>query len=126
MGDAFNRIHSCKGAHMASSVYKIVGTGGAAIALVGTVPTGLAYRLVSVAVHFSAAPASAGSLTVTLDAAEGNDHDVLLQTASMVGLTDYVWLPDQDYMVIGGDAIDVAYANPDASTYGVRITLKAV
>lgn len=111
---------------MGASVFTTVGTGGGALAVTAEAPTGAVYRLVSVGVHFSAAPASAGSLTVTLDAREGSDFDTLLQTESMVGVTDYVWLPDQDYLILGGDAIDVAYTNPDMRTYGARVTLKAV
>ena len=111
---------------MGASVYRFVGTGAGPVAVSAEAPSGQSYRLVSVTVHFSAAPAAAGSLTVTLDAAEGADHDVLLQTESMVGLTDYVWLPEQDYLIMPGDAVDVAYANPDSRVYGVRITLKAV
>lgn len=111
---------------MGASVYRINATGAGAVAAVATVPVGQCYRLLSVAAHFSAAPTSAGSLTITLDSADGGDYDVLLHTASMVGLTDYVWIPDQDICIIGNDAIRVAYSNPDASVYGVRITLKAV
>jgi hypothetical protein len=111
---------------MGASVYRITATGAGAVATVATVPVGQCYRLLSVAAHFDVAPAAAGSLTVTLDAADGSDYDVLLQTASMVGLTDYVWIPDQDVCIVGSDAIKVAYANPNSRVYGVRITLKAV
>lgn len=111
---------------MGASVYTTTGTGGAAIAVSASVPAGMCYRLVSVGVHLSAAPTTAGSITVKLNAREGSDYDTLLQTAALPGLTDWVWLPDQDYLVMGGDAVDVAYANPDHRTYGVRVTLKAV
>jgi len=111
---------------MGASVYRFTGTGAGAAAVSATVPSGAVYRLVSVTAHFDAAPAAAGSLTVTLNASEGADHDVLLQSQSMVGVTSYVWLPDQDYLVMPGDAVDVAYANPDSRVYGVRITVKAV
>jgi hypothetical protein len=111
---------------MGASVYRINATGAAAVATAATVPVGQCYRLVSVAAHFSAAPVTAGSLTVTLDAADGGDYDTLLQTVSMVGLTDFVWIPDQDFCLVGSDAVRVAYANPDNRIYGVRITLKAV
>lgn len=111
---------------MGASVYRINATGAGAVASVATVPVGMSYRLLSVAAHFSTAPTAAGSLTVTLDAADGSDYDTLLQTASMVGLTDYVWIPDQDVCIVGSDAVKVTYSNPDSRVYGVRITLKAV
>ena len=111
---------------MGASVYRITDAGGGAVAVSAEVPAGMAYRVISVGAHFSAAPTTAGSLTVTLDAKEGSEYDTLLQTASMVGITDWLWQPDQDLILVAGDQVDVAYANPDARTYGVRVTLKAV
>ena len=111
---------------MGASVYRITSSGAGAVALSSTVPSGACYRVVSVGVHLSAAPTSAGSLTVTLDSIDGPEHDLLIDTTSMIGVTDYLYLPDQDWLVIAGDAVDVAYANPDGRTYGARITLKAV
>lgn len=112
---------------MGASVYKAIGTAAnGAVAVSATVPAGMCYRLVSVTAHFNIAPAAAGSLTVTLNAGAGAAYDTLLQTASMVGLTDWVWTPDEEIIGWGGDAFDVAYANADNRTYGVQITVKAV
>ena len=108
------------------SVYRTTATGSAAIAASMAAPSGQARRLVSVGVHFGVAPAAAGSLTVTLDAAAGAAYDTLLQSASMVGVTDWLWLPEQELILMPDDAVAVVYANADGRTYGVHITLKAV
>lgn len=111
------------------SVYasKTNGTGSGAIAVSASAPAGdRAHRLKSVTVHFDSAPASAGSLTITLDANAGAAYDTLLASRSMVGVTDYVYQPDHDLDLVAGDAIDVAYTNPDSRTYGVEITLEVL
>lgn len=111
---------------MAASIFKTNGTGAAAIATSATVPAGMHHRLVSVSVHFDIAPAAAGSLTITLNANAGAAYDTLLATHSMVGVTNYVFQPDQPVILEGGDAVDVAYTNADSRTYGVQITMEKV
>lgn len=111
---------------MGASVYRTRAQGGGLIVLSASVPEGSAYRLMHVTLHLSAAPVTAGNLTVTLNGEGGSNYDTLLKTASMVGVTDWTWQPDTDLILLGGDAVDVAYANPDARVYGVQITLKAV
>ena len=112
---------------LASRYTKASATGaGAVAATTGAVPTGAAYRLVSVTAHFGVAPAAAGSLTVTLDAQAGAAYDTVLQSASMVGLTDWAWFPDSPIVGVTGDTFIVAYANSDSRTYGVQITTEAV
>ena len=44
----------------------------------------------------------------------------------MVGVTDWVWIPDGEIVGVTGDAFVVAYANSDSRTYGVQLTLEAV
>ena len=113
---------------MSANVFKINATGTAAINLSGTVPVGDHYRLVSVSCLFSAAPTTSENFTVTLDANAGAAYDVLLYALDpSVGATySIVYLPDQEIILEGGDAIDVAYTNTDTRTYGVQITFKAV
>lgn len=83
-------------------------------------------RLVSVTVHLSAAPTSAGSLTIVLNANSGSAYDTTFLSQSMVSCTSLVFMPDGDIFLEDGDAIDVDYSNPDSKTYGVQITLEAV
>ena len=40
--------------------------------------------------------------------------------------TDILWQPDEELMLVGGDAIDVAFVNSDARTWGLLYTVKRV
>jgi hypothetical protein len=113
---------------MSASVYKVNGTGAAAIATTMTVPAGRIYQLISVSVKFSTAPVTSESMTVTLNAAAGAAYDIMLYTInpSLLATTNLIWFPDQPLYLQGGDAIDVAYTNTDTRTYGVQITAERV
>lgn len=110
---------------MLDGLIKQEATGAGAIALSAAVSAQRG-RLISVTAHVGVAPASAGSLTVTLNAVAGAAYDTLLHSVSMIGVTDLVWTPDEPIYLKSGDAIDVAYANPDARTVGVQATLEVV
>jgi len=113
---------------MSASVYKVNGTGAAALATSMTVPAGDTYRLVSVSCKFSAAPTTSQNYTITLNANAGAAYDVLLYTVdpSATSITTMLWQPDEPLYLVGGDAIDVAYTNTDTRTYGVQITVEGV
>ena len=113
---------------MSASVFKVNGTGAAAIATSLTVPVGDTYRLLSVSCKFNVAPTTAEEFTITLDAKAGSTYDVLLYTVdpSVTAVTDIYWQPDDAIYLEGGDAIDVAYANSDLRTYGIQITAEGV
>jgi len=99
-------------------------TGAAAVA--ASVPATGRRRVVSVSAKLSAAPVSAASLTITLNAGAGATYDILLKTVAMVGVTSLLWQPDADLFMEGGDALDIAYTNPDGRTYGIQVTLEVV
>jgi len=111
-----------------SSVFKINHTGTAGLAFTGVVPAGQHYRLVSVSCNFNAAPTTSETFTVTLDANAGAIYDLLLYSLdpSAASTTDILWQPDEEIILEGGDAIDVAFDNTDARNYGAQITFKAV
>lgn len=113
---------------MSASVFKINGTGAAAIATSLTVPSGATYQLISVSCKFSAAPATSESLTITLDANAGAAYDTLLYTVnpSATAMTTMLWQPDEPLFLEGGDQIDVAFTNTDTRTYGLQITAREV
>lgn len=120
---ADNPIHTTGGAPTVTKA-----TGSAAIALSYTHATE-AFVLDAVTVHFNAAPAAAGSLTVTLDSADGAAYDTVLATVdpSVVGATDIVvGFDGGPFQCKAGDAIKVAYANPSARTYGATIRTRRV
>ena len=108
------------------AVYKSSASGGDALNLSRVVPTGKTYQLVSVSVNLNAAPTTAGNLTITLDADAGPECDTLLYSLDMAagGTTDVFWWPDQPTYIWGGDAVTVAYANPNGKTYGAQITVR--
>jgi len=111
-----------------SSVYKVNDTGTAMLAFTGVVPVGQHYRLVSVSCNFAAAPTTSENFTVTLDSNAGAIYDLLLYSLdpSAASTTDILWQPDEEIILEGGDAIDVAFDNSDTINYGAQITFKAV
>jgi hypothetical protein len=111
---------------MGASVYKVNGTGAVAIATSLTVPADQTYELVSVTCAFNVASATSENFTITLNANAGAAYDVLLYTVdpSVASLTSLLWQPDEPVLLEAGDAIDVAYANSDARTYGLQITAR--
>ena len=113
---------------MSASVFKEAFSGTGAITREMVVPTDSVYRLVSVSVNFDLAPTTSENLTITLDDAHGNDYDLLLYTldVSAGATTDILWQPDEELMLVGGDAVDVAFVNTDARTYGLVYTVKRV
>lgn len=96
-------------------------TGAAAIA--ASYAPSAAFRLLQVTVHFDAAPTTSENLTITLNANDGAAYDTVLYSTdpSTGSVTDIVYLPEQPIYCEAGDAIDVAFANTDTNTYGVRI-----
>ena len=100
---------------------KTVATGSGAIAT--SYAPSAAFWLDAITIHLSAAPTTAGDLTVTLDATDGAAYDTVLFSLdpSEQSDTDIVYIPDQPLLCVSGDAIAVAYANTDGRTYGLRI-----
>ena len=100
---------------------KTAATGSGAIAI--SYAPSAAFWLDAITIHLSAAPTTAGDLTVTLDAVDGADYDTVLFSLdpSEQSDTDVVYIPDQPLLCVSGDAIAVAYTNTDGRTYGLRI-----
>ena len=111
-----------------SSVYKFNLEGAGPIAVTATVPVGQHYRLIGVSCRWAAAPTTSEFFTVTADLNAGAAYDVLLYTVdpSVAATYSLLFLPDQEQIFEGGDAIDVTFANTDARHWGVQITMKAV
>ena len=102
--------------------------GNGAITSTMDVPEGDVYRLISVSCNFNLAPTTSENFTITLDDAYGNAYDLLLYTldVSAGATTDILWQPDEELMLVGGDAVDVAFVNTDARTWGLLYTVKRV
>ena len=113
---------------MSANVYRTAATGIGAIAETFIVPVGQTYRVVSVTLHLNAASVTHENFTITLDAVNGAAYDTVLYLldptdASTVNL---LWQPDQTLYLIGGDALDVAWANTDGRVWGLLVTMEGV
>ncbi len=113
---------------MSANVFKINGTGTAALALNGAVPTGQHYRVMSFTLNLSAAPTTSENLTITVNAYPGAIYDTLIYSLDLSAgsTTDLLWQPDPELILEGGDVVDVAWANTDARNWGAQLTFKAV
>jgi hypothetical protein len=113
---------------MSASLFKFNFEGDGPINATATVPVGYSYRLISVSCRWNAAPTTSEFFTITADLNAGAVFDVLLYTVdpSVASTYSIVFLPDQEEMFEGGDAIDVSYAGTDPRHWGLQITMKAV
>lgn len=107
-------------------VYKTAADGSGPLNMTHVVPAGRTHQLISVSVNLDTAPTTSGNLTITLDAYEGEEYDTLLYSLDMSAgsTTDVFWWPDQPTYLGPGDALDVAYTNPNGRTYGALITMR--
>lgn len=88
------------------SIHRFVETGATDTALTATMPAiGGPFRLILVAVKYSAAPTQAG-VTVTLDSGAGAGYDAVLSTGSANAQTT-VYQPSQEMILGSDDAIVV-------------------
>jgi|TARA_Y100000310_G_scaffold140352_2_gene139788 hypothetical protein len=101
-------------------------TGAGAIATSTTIADN--FRLVGITVNFDAAPTTSENLTVTLNANDGAAYDTVLFSIdpSATSATDIVYIPDKELIFESGDEIDVAFANTDTNTYGLRIVTQVI
>jgi hypothetical protein len=113
---------------MSANVFKFDFEGTGTILASATVPVGQSYRLISVSCRWSAAPTTSEFFTITADLNAGPSFDVLLYTVdpSVAATYSLLFLPDQEEIFEGGDAITATYAGTDARQWGLQITMKAV
>ena len=86
-----------------------------------------AFWLQSVTLHFGTAPTTSENFTITLNANDGPAYDTVLRAVdlSAASTVDLVYKPDDGPLLCeSGDAIDVAYTNTDAGTFGLRIVAR--
>lgn len=103
-----------------------IATGAAAIAK--TLAPAEKFRLLRVELHFSAAPTTSENFTITLDAGDGSEYDVVLykRDLSVGSVTDLVIPFGEGYEFENDDEIDIAYTNTDTGTYGLRIVYELI
>lgn len=95
-----------------------------AIAATLTARTGRS-RLASITLHLNIAGTTTEDFKVTLNKVTGATYDVVLhlQDLEVGDVTDLV-ISFDDIWLVEGDAIDVAWPNTEARTYGLVITLE--
>ena len=69
----------------------------------------------------SAARSGAENLTVTVNADRGSAWDTTLYTKDMDGVVDLVYYPDLPIILSAADVLDLAWANADTLTYGLKV-----
>jgi hypothetical protein len=110
------------------SVFKIRTEGSGEISTSAPVPVGATYRLVSVSCVFATAPTTSENYTIELNSIGGAAYDVQLYSVDPAAgaTTDILWQPDEELFLIGGDAVDIAFAGTDGYGWGIEVTFKAV
>lgn len=84
-------------------------------------------RLVSVSVKYSAAASTTVTVTQNyLGGPTGTTYDVLLNSTALSAQTDYLFQPDSDFYINGGDTITVLAPALAAATASVVITLEVL
>lgn len=114
-----------------ASIYKISTTGNGSISASIAVPAGRNYSIHSVTLKLSAAPTTSEDLTVEMNASAGSSYDTLLYSVDLAAAstTDLVWPGETNASPVtlsGGDNLSIEYANTDARTYGLQITVSEV
>jgi len=105
-------------------IKQTMGADNGAIAVSHTVAGTRWQQLTSVTLNLSAAPTTAGNLTIALDSGQGAEYDTTLYTVdpAATAMTDLLWQPAQPLYLRPGDTIHVAYANADTWLWGVIVT----
>lgn len=88
----------------------------------GNLVAGQPFEFLGLEVTLDAAAATAAeNLTVTIDAARGAAFDNLIYSKDMNGIADINYMFDEPRLCAPGDKIDVAWANADGNTWGIKL-----
>ncbi len=97
---------------------------GAETVKVAIVP-GARFVFVGFSLKMSTAPSTSESLTITLDADDGSNFDVLIYTRNFSTLsdTDVIWTVPEDELIPfeKDDILRIAWTNTDNRTYGLKL-----
>jgi hypothetical protein len=113
---------------MGASVFRLAATGTGPLAETFAVPVGDTYRVLSAMLNLNTAASDSENFTITLDAVDGANHDTLIYSLdpSASSVVDVVWQPDAPLYLIGGDSLDLAWANTGGRTWGLLVTMEVV
>ena len=104
----------------------IKATGAAAISV--SVDPGASFYLISVLMHTGTTPTTSENFTVTLNSVEGPAYDTVLlkRDLSVGGVVDLEYNADVNKKYQKGDTIDIAWANTETGTYGLKVEYELV
>ena len=108
-------------------VFRATGTGAAPGGNIDeTLAPGVAFQIEEIRLHLSG-DGGANIFTVTLDSdAHAAAYDTLLVSQNTNGMTDFVYQPDRPHMFSAGDALDFAWTNGNAETWGLEVYYSAI
>ena len=93
----------------------------------GELVVGPPFEFLGLEVTLDAAAATASeNLTVTIDAARGSAFDNLIYSIDMNGHTDINYMFDEPRLCAPGDKVDIAWANADANTWGIKLFTRSL
>lgn len=101
-------------------------TATGAVAVATTLAPGVAFRIIEVRIHLSAASATSENFTIALDSYAGAAYDAVILSQDLNGSTDFVWVPAERRYFHKTDELDFAWANTDTRTYGLEILYEPV
>lgn len=78
-------------------------------------------RIKQVMIHADAAMTQ--TITVTFDSATGATYDTVLDKTSVTTATDYLWIPDHDFVIASGDEFLIACTNSGTPAVNVYVSV---
>ena len=93
----------------------------------GNLVPGSPFEFLGFEVTLDAAAATAlENFTVTIDSARGAAFDNLIYSQDMNGIADINYMFDEPRLCDAGDKVDVAWANADTNTWGIKLFTRAL
>lgn len=95
-----------------------------AVAIAASLSARDCITLRQVTLHFSSAPTTSENLVFKItNATDGAAYDTVIYTAdpSTLSMTDLLWIPGNETVLVSGDSFDISYTNTDTRTYGLKI-----
>jgi hypothetical protein len=89
-------------------------------------PCPTACEIAELRFHTNSAAHTAENLVITCDAASGAAYDTVVFTKAMTGITDYVWVPENEMTFNVDDLLIVAYTNTDSHTLGIELKIRRI
>jgi hypothetical protein len=89
-------------------------------------PCPVACEIAELRFHTNSAAHTAENLVITCDATRGAGYDTVVFTKAMTGITDYVWVPENEMTFNVDDLLVVTYTNTDTHTLGIELKIRRI